>query len=385
MLDKESKIILVQDSFYPEKTTGALRPYDFLQTFLGKKINCVVYASDFDGRKSNSNFDHVEVNWIKTKKIIPVNDRGVNFSICVALNIIREIKRNPNAFFILSVPSFGPVILFYILYILGFRSKFWIDYRDLWAGDPYPCIGMKDKIFRKIGACIEGRVAEFSVGVSFVSEAMRKDYLSTIEYKSNKIHAKAHVIKAGINNRWIKSIVETRKPVEEVAKKINFFGTVDSFGGITELIDFCKKNKIELKKDGFRFSFFGNFKFWSEGVEHLIQEEIFEIHDRMPYESALCNMYSSFGCLIFGSYSEQRLNRKVFELLTLAERLIYVGGESQSKRVIDESKRQYLHLDAMTSFEEFKTINLLESERPYFFPQFEISNQIERIMVIEKD
>ena len=338
------KILFYCCEFAPEGKTGAIRPSKLAKYFkkfgadinvLTKEVNKPIYndlLADLIG---------IEIERVKIRKLLPINDDGFWFSIYSIMPMIRYISKNRPDYIFISVPVFLPIIVVYFISVF-YGVKFIIDYRDLWHGDPYPPKSFKDKFLRSIAKYIEPWCMRSSYATIFVSEKMKQDQESIYGVIKN-----SGVITTGFDVDDLASISKEicSKYLTPGYRYYSHVGMLDWDMNIDLIIKLIRKNKNYIVKNKIKFIFVG-------GKNDLIKPafndqdiyEVCEFIDTVDKKSALSITKQSSGVIILGSSSGQRLNRKVFESVACNDNIFYFGNRySPTADVLYKSNNNFIY------------------------------------------
>ena len=365
--------------FAPGYETGAIRPTKLAKYFYKYKQNIIVLTQTSINEKNKVLLDGVENLEIHRNPVIRklfINDKGFWFSIQTFNKLKELILKNKIEFLFVSGPPFTPYLTSYYL-AKKYNLKLIIDYRDLWYGDPYKIVSIKDLILRLIGRLVEKKIMKFAHKVIFVSKNMLNDQ-EQIYGKLNN----AEIISTGIDredkNYLNKEIYLNFLKENNLDKKIKVFcylGTLDHTKCVEDFFFLLSKlpKNLNTKILFIGNNKFPNWKFKKYDIDDLI------IFKNSINSSLVKNIIKfSNGSIILGGYEMQRLNRKVFENLYFTNNIFFLGSKnSPSYRIMKECKIDTLCHEDLSIKDRFdylklfiKKINSLKKHpiqlEPYF-------------------
>jgi len=332
--------------FAPSFETGAIRPTKLAKYFskFNQKI-IVLTQTSLDEKNKDL------LNGIEDIKIYRQNVKSsCLFTIKVFGSIetykkLKELIQKYNIeFLFVSGPPFTPFISAYIL-AKKFNLKLIIDYRDLWYGDPYPIVSIKDFFFRAVGKIIEKKIMANALKVNFISNNMKKDQEKIFGVIKNSI-----VVSTGVDHEDLKIIDKDiynkfldKNNVNHNGKIFFYIGTLDETECSKDFFDLLYSMTLNKKCD-FKIIFIGKNKF---DLNKYTQFNSLKPHIRFIPRENLKVIKSiirySHGTIILGGYSSQRLNRKVFENLLLTNNIFFLGNkDSPSYKLLKKFSIQHL-------------------------------------------
>lgn len=321
------KIIFYCCEFAPEGKTGSIRPSKFAKYFDLMGINVEIITKEVgDATYSDllKPISKLKIKRVKIKKFLPINDDGFWFALYSAFTLARAVRNSRPDFIFVSVPVFLPMVSAYVISKL-YGTKLILDYRDLWAADPYPPKSFKDKALRIFAKIIEPKVMNHAAINTFVSSNMLDD--QEIEYGSIP---NSFVISTGFDSNDFSNLSSNSKIFSSNSYRYySHIGMLDWDMNVKELMALIREVKISNQNDKVRFVFIG-------GKNNLIQNhfdeygigDICEFIDTVDKGTAIDIAKKSDGLLILGSSSSQRLNRKVFESIACSDNIFYFGNRS---------------------------------------------------------
>lgn len=318
--------LFISPEFPPSTKTGAIRPSKFARYFheLGENVTVLTYNED--GIYESKLHEDIKILRVKKKKIPYINDNGINFTVFNFLFFLNLIRKNKFEKIFISVPVFMPMILVFLAKRL-YNIDYYLDYRDLWAADPYLAVSRKDKLLRKIATIIEPSVMADAKLVTFVSEAMMKDQLKF--YPNCK--GNFHVISTGFDENDMHFSPEDLKlGCGKYSKYISHVGMLEYNMNIDDFLKIISNENVQnlLKLKGLKFLFVGaKIKTIIDVIPQDLLIEYCDVIGSVSRKEALIINKCSYMNLILGSNSPQRLNRKVFEVIRLAKRVFYIGND----------------------------------------------------------
>ncbi|MGD6735128.1 hypothetical protein ACP5PY_01635 [Photobacterium leiognathi subsp. mandapamensis] len=337
------KVVLYCCEFAPEGKTGAIRPTKLAKYFKKKDIDVSVIAKYCDNSQVHQSLvddiNDIPIKRIKIKKLLPINDDGFWFSLYSFFPLLTYVMKNKPDYVFVSIPVFLPA-LFATLICKITKTKLIVDYRDLWAGDPYSIKSKKDFLLRKVGKFVEPFIMKNCFFVNFISEAMKSDQEKIFGKIDNKT-----VFSTGYDSEDVDKVSLSKK-MDLLQDNIHYFshiGMLDWDMNIDSLVQLIRKQTYINKKT--KFLFVG-------GKNHLIIEyfkknEIFdycEFIGNVDKKTALNIAMHSDGLIILGSDSAQRLNRKVFESIAVNSNIFYYGNKkSPTASVLRNCGHAYIY------------------------------------------
>ncbi|MGR5134747.1 hypothetical protein [Vibrio alfacsensis] len=326
--------------FAPEGKTGAIRPSKLAKYFLKFGLNVSVITKEPDNNVHQDllkPLSKVDIARVKIRRFLPINDDGFWFFLYSFKLLVNKVKTLKPDYIFVSVPVFLPLISAVIVSKI-FGVNLVVDYRDLWAADPYEPKSLKDRCLRGLGKIIEPWCMKSATIVSFISDSMRLDQ----ERMFGKIN-NAIVVSTGFDSDDIDSLTYNPSDVpiifEPGVRYYSHIGMLDWDMNINELILFIKKYKSSIVSN-VKFLFVG-------GKNELIKDafkkenvaDVCIFIDTVSKTQALLLTKISSGVIILGSDSAQRLNRKVFESVACNDNIFYFGNKKSptAKILVDNS------------------------------------------------
>lgn len=319
------KVLFYCCEFAPEGKTGVIRPSKFAKNFIKNDVDVKILTKKIDEMERVyddllEELDEDLIERVRLRKFLPINDDGFWFVIFSFFSLIRKVQKDKPDFIFISVPVFLPLLNVYLVSkIMG--VKYVVDYRDLWAGDPYPVRSLKDRILRSVARLIEPAAMRGASITTFVSENMLKDQELLYGDISNSFVLSTGFDKADIAKIRVESVSKYFPKGKRVYCHI---GMLDLDMNVVELIGLIKK--FSKNKDVL-FMFVGGKNglirklFRDEGIDHVCL-----FVDQVDKITALSIAKRADGLVILGSGSTQRLNRKVFESIAVSDNIFYYGN-----------------------------------------------------------
>ncbi|CAE6881485.1 hypothetical protein [Vibrio sp. B1FLJ16] len=338
------RVLFYCGEFAPEGKTGAIRPSKLAKYFLKFGLNVSVITKETDNNVHQDllkPLSEVDIERVKIRRFLPINDDGFWFFLYSFKLLVNKVKNLKPDYIFVSVPVFLPLISAAIVSKI-FGVNLIIDYRDLWAADPYKPKSLKDRCLRGLGKIIEPWCMKSATIVSFISDNMRLDQ----EKMFGKIN-NAVVISTGFDSDDMNGLTYNPNDVsilfEPGVRYYSHIGMLDWDMNINELILFIKKYKSSMVSN-VKFLFVG-------GKNELIKDafknesvaDVCIFIDTVSKTEALLLTKISSGVIILGSDSAQRLNRKVFESIACNDNVFYFGNKkSPTAKVLMENNCSYV-------------------------------------------
>ena len=327
--------------FAPGYETGAIRPTKLAKYFSKYNQNIIVLTQASLEEKNKDlliGVEKLKIFRIPVKCKFLINDLGFWFAIATYKKLKQLIKNHKIEYLFVSGPPFAPFICAYYL-AKRYNLKLIIDYRDLWYGDPYSIVSIKDYFFRMLGRILEKKIMKQALKVNFISHNMMRDQKIIFGNIKNSIVISTGVDSDDLNliNKNIYFNFLARNNLNHEEKIFYYIGTLDEtecskdfFNIILSLssnrvydfkIYFIGKNKFNLNK-------FPKFKSLEAKIKFIPNEDVRVIKNIIKY---------SCGTIILGGYANQRLNRKVFENLLLTNNIFFLGSaDSPSYKLLNK-------------------------------------------------
>lgn len=349
------KILFYCCEFAPEGKTGAIRPSKLAKYFkrlgadidvLTKKIDKPIHIDLL------ADLHDVEIKRVKLKKLLPINDDGFWFSIYSIIPMVIYVRKKKPDYIFISVPVFLPILVVYLMSLI-YRTKFVIDYRDLWRGDPYKPKSFKDKFLRYIAKFVEPIAMRAAYATIFISDQMRLDQEGLYGTIKN-----ASVISTGFDIEDL-AAVSNQRDCEFLPPGFKYYshvGMLDWDMNVDAIISLIKSNKDYIANNKIKILFVG-------GKNHLIKtafhenniDDICVFIDAVDKTTALAITKLSSGVIVLGSSSPQRLNRKIFESIACNDNIFYFGNKySPTAQVLVNSRNELIY----DSEDDFNLVNL---------------------------
>lgn len=321
--------------FAPSYATGAIRPTKFAKYFSKNSHKIEVLTQSEAGKKNKDllkDLKNIKIYRVSKYKNSLINDEGFWFAIKTIKILNQLIKKNNYDYVYVSGPPFFPFISAYLISI-KYNIKMIIDYRDLWYGDPYKIVSFKDFILRTIGKVFEKRIMKKSHIVTFVSKNMLNDQKKIFGKINN-----GHVISTGVDpddknfiNKKIYQDFINKIKIKKSKKVFCYLGTLDDTDCSN---DFLKLLLETIKNENINILFIGKNNLNQNKLNNPILKNKLIFRNNIK-SSIIKNLISfSDGTIILGGYSEQRLNRKVFENLYLTNNIFFLGNKRSPSYLI---------------------------------------------------
>ena len=350
------KVVLYCCEFAPEGKTGAIRPTKLAKYFKNKGVDVSVIAKYCDNSQVHqsliNDIKNIQVKRVKIKKLLPINDDGFWFSLYSFFELRKQIKEQKPDFIFISVPVFLPMLSATILSQF-YKCKLIIDYRDLWACDPYSIKSVKDRLLRWVANYIEPYCMKKASLVNFISDNMKEDQLKKFGDDFNY-----SVISTGFDKADILKLDDSfdieLENIFNNYKVYSHVGMLDWDMNISEVIKLIKDKKDYILRNNIKFLFVG-------GKNKLLKEAFLDAEineccimiDTVDKITALNITSRSDGVLILGSNSPQRLNRKVFESIAVNDNIFYFGNKLSPTANILKECGYSLIFDDNSSFDNY--------------------------------
>jgi len=318
------KILFYAAEFAPAGTTGAIRPTKLAKYFSRfgheiKVISCqpnnTTYADLLPAVEA------IEIQRVRIRRILPINDTGLWFLLYSLPRLFRTAREwKPHVIFV-SVPHFYPAIA-PLLVRIALRTPYVIDYRDLWFGDPYPPISVKDRISRLLGRALEPAINRFSLLTVYISDRMKAEQEAIFGMRKNSA-----VISTGFDKDDIER--STRSTNADLRQVFTYVGNIDANMQIDSFMKALSAAIRENPEEGARVMFVGrNIERAKQAADAAGVTARCIFRGPVGKTEALDLVRTSRGTIIFGGNHPQRLNRKVFEALAVSNNIFYLGDES---------------------------------------------------------
>ncbi|MEZ9207060.1 glycosyltransferase [Vibrio splendidus] len=355
------KILFYCCEFAPEGRTGAIRPSKLAKYFDASGHDVYIIKKKPENESYRDLEDpimHLDRTSVKLRKFFPINDDGFWFSFLSVFELYRKVRKVKPDFIFISIPVFLPLITTYIISKLT-NTKYVVDYRDLWFGDPYEAKSLKDKVLRSIGSIVEPRIMKNASLVNFISEEMKNDQEKLFGSIKNSC-----VISTGFDDSDLKRGGRNLDSIFNGSfRYYAHIGMLDWDMNVLELINLVNKFKERLSENVKIVFVGGKNNLIIDAFKKYGLSQVCLFVDTVDKVTAIEIAKKSNGLIVLGSDSPQRLNRKIFESIACNSNIFYFGNkDSPTARVLKECNHNLI-LDKTVPIEviESKFIHFIES------------------------
>jgi glycosyltransferase involved in cell wall biosynthesis len=324
------KILLIAVEYPPSEKTGAKRPWLFAKEFskLGHEVTVLTARSSGDVQPARGlgAFGEIVFRVDMTAGFF-IRDEAVR-SFLGMLRAIRNTTelRESDAVIITGPPFFCFLLVFYFRRV---HVPAVLDYRDGWAGDPYPYRGVKDFVFRLAARIIEPFAVKAASSLVFISSSLKKDQVRIF---GKYVDVKGVVIPNGVDLEAFDAAVPARPEFEDDEKRrpkiFLYLGSLSADIGappfLTNLSTILQKRTF--LRENARFFFIGPSAGAEQSIEASLLNSVVFFRPAVPLFDAYALMKGSDILLSLGGNQPQRLNRKIFEYAASRRPILHVGS-----------------------------------------------------------
>jgi glycosyltransferase involved in cell wall biosynthesis len=375
-----NRFFYISGYYPPLNYTGSIRPYKICKYIRSHGWDPLVLSIDPNSSGVKSDFSVDDLSDVQ-QEVVPLSSPGMinDFGVRWYKNLLKAIEKHQLHRGVDAVLISGsPFYSFKIGYELNKRYgiPYILDYRDLWAGDPYPARTFKDKVFRLYARYEESRLLKKAFCSTYVSEHMRLDQLGLYpSIPSDRLK----VVSTGYDPEDFFHDQALPETVLELKRQgitiISHIGTLDPYMSEVDLVMIVKRasqveegleKKIKILligRDNGRVVQLAK----EQGIAGLFMDLGF-----LGKNDAQAYMFHSDVLLILASSHPQRLNRKIFEYLASKTPVLFYGHPMGAGAAVLNKVGGGWVLDARHP-EKFKDllIDLCKHNAP-FFPELDM-------------